>query len=96
MRGDCVDSSHTPMCSGGELEVEVVNKVVVTLVLECEWFHVDGDYGPDQLKLVADGFDVDRDGLFPIVEEVLNDWELEIWTSIWLICHFITQIWTLF
>ena len=62
------------MCSGGELKVEVVNEVVVTLVLECEWFHVDGDYGPDQLKLVADGFDVDRDGLFPIVEEVLNDW----------------------
>ena len=51
MRGDCVDSSHTPMCSGGELKVEVVNEVVVTLVLECEWFHVDGDYGPDQLKL---------------------------------------------
>ena len=84
------------MCSGGELKVEVVNEVVVTLVLECEWFHVDGDYGPDQLKLVADGFDVDRDGLFPIVEEDLNDWELEIWTSIWSICHFITQIWTLF
>ena len=39
------------MCSGGELKVEVVNEVVVTLVLECEWFHVDGDYGHDQLKL---------------------------------------------
>ena len=60
------------MCSGGELKVEVVNEVVVTLVLECEWFHVNGDYGPNQVKLVVDGFDIDWDGLFPIVEEVLN------------------------